>query len=952
MKKRLHGLALGGWALLAGMQAVAGEADLDWLKSTPEPVVAAAPASPASLKLGANEQIKAWAVSPLAPVVAVVVSEGARQRLISWDVREPDQAQELPLPADVDVSGLAFHPEQPELFLSARRGTVWQLLGQRFPGSKWAPSLLATSKQPLADVLVVPRRFTSAMEGGSVGYRLYFSVQTEAGMAVQTVREDGRGLYTMFATPRALQVLGPSSFLGGLEEGTEVFQGQGAARPVAAHPGGGELALQDDKGCFQILRHVGDNWRWRGEGATLRDDLACVGEVDYLPNGLGWLHWAAGVDGVNLGLRHYGARFIATEQRFTARPRPTSDGRGLVGPVAGPAGVELRYVPIALPLADVVNAEAFTRDRQALATLLQHEGLLKPGVMPQMHSLYDVERYVDTQDRAPLPYLITTDLFWELFSSAFESMLTVSEDQSAIPAFWRMVAEVQRHLAATPNKEAELVAAFDALAALRAGRVKHPEVALIEAGQARPSTVFGDPKRRPVLLDFGGMAPRGFYTRSEAASRYFQAMRYLTSAPFSERSLAAFKGMPPAVQQAAQEWIRCYRPFIAAARAPLVWQDGAPLASYARRPVLEAKLFPLAWGLDNEVFDRVVLHADAPSDEQVNRMLPSGLDLAVVMGSDLALKLLEPEIRAQPNYRQQLQRLRSYALAKRDTPELKDGLYHAWLQALGVQWANKPSFPGSPRSDGLWAAKRLQTGLASWATLRHSTLLVNDQAGAEGGEGGPTFEFMIQRPPRGYVEPDAPTFKAIAGLFDRAAQAFDGIALNWKTPAARQLREGYKQRLVDSRDLVLRFEAMARKQAAGKLLDDEEYALIMQVGGAVEHNFLVFKSAQSKRGSEAEPYGLVVPEDVPKVADVANGPSGRLLVAVGEPLEWQQVVPFHGRRQIVKGAAYSYYEFASGGVLTDEEWRKRVTTQARPDWLKPYLLPSAGPAQPMSTTPR
>lgn len=939
--------------VLWGVAMQAGAQDMDWLKSTPEPVVARAPAGPASLKLGGAEQLKAWAVSPLGPVVAAVVSEGARQRLIAWDLREPDQAQELPLPADVDVTGVAFHPEQGEVFLTARRGAVWQLLGQRFPGAKWAPTLLATLKYPLADVLVSPRRFSAAVEGQRAGYRIYFSVKTEAGSAVQTVREDGQGQYTLSATPRVRQMLGESRYLRELDEFTRVFQGDGSARPVAIHPGGGELVLQDDKGCFQVLQHAFDNWQPATATRLLRSDLACLGAVDYLPNGLGWLHWADGVDGVNVGLPHQGAKFLATEQRFTERPRVTADGRGLVGPVAGSAGLELRYVPLTLPLADVVNAAAFTADPRAYALFLRHEGLLKPGVMPQMYSLYDVERYVDPMADTPsLPYLITTDLFWELFAAAFESMFTVSEDQTAIPAFWQMVAQAQRHLDSTPGADAELKAVFGTLAALRAGQLKHPEVQRIQAQQGAASSIFREPDGRPTMLDFNSTMPRGFYLRSASASTYFQAMRYLTLAPLSDRSLAALGTLPPAVQQAAQAWIACYRPFIAPSRAALAWQERAPRASYARRPKERPAVFPLGWGLDNEVFDRLTFHPEVPSDEQVRRTLPTGLDLALVMGSDLALRLQEPDLLGVPNYREQVLRLRAYAQGKRDAPELKQGLYHGWLQALGVQWANKPSFPGSAKADGLWSAKRLQTGLASWATLRHATLLVNDQTGAEGGEGGPVFERLVQRPPRGFVEPDAATLKAIAGLFDQAAQAFDAIAVSWNTPAARGLREGYKQRLVESRDLVLRFEAMARKQAAGRLLDDEEYALIIQVGGAIEHNFLVFKSAQSKRRSEAEPYGIAVPDPLPKVADVATSGAARLLAAVGEPLEWQQVVPFFGRRQIVKGAAYGYYEFTSGSVMTDEAWRDRAPSQARPAWMLPYLLPSTGPATTMSTTSR
>ena len=37
--------------------------------------------------------------------------------------------------------------------------------------------------------------------------------------------------------------------------------------------------------------------------------------------------------------------------------------------------------------------------------------------------------------------------------------------------------------------------------------------------------------------------------------------------------------------------------------------------------------------------------------------------------------------------------------------------------------------------DSLWKAKRLQTGLASWATLRHATVLVNEQIRRRGGRG-------------------------------------------------------------------------------------------------------------------------------------------------------------------------------------------------------------------------
>ena len=53
-----------------------------------------------------------------------------------------------------------------------------------------------------------------------------------------------------------------------------------------------------------------------------------------------------------------------------------------------------------------------------------------------------------------------------------------------------------------------------------------------------------------------------------------------------------------------------------------------------------------------------------------------------------------------------------------------------------------------------------------------------------------------------------------------------------------------------------------------------------------------------------------------------------LEAAVGRPLEWDQVVPYFGRREIVKGSVYSYYEFPSPTPLTDLAWAGKL---ANPD---------------------
>jgi len=74
--------------------------------------------------------------------------------------------------------------------------------------------------------------------------------------------------------------------------------------------------------------------------------------------------------------------------------------------------------------------------------------------------------------------------------------------------------------------------------------------------------------------------------------------------------------------------------------------------------------------------------------------------------------------------------------------------------------------------------------------------------------------------------------------------------------------------------------------------------------------------------------------------DVAGSTGSLLLAGVGDPLEWDQVVPFFGRREIVKGSSYAYYETVSAQVMDDVEWRKKLPGLPRPKWIDPYLSPA------------
>lgn len=946
MKQHLIG-ALIAAAAAAGPAAAQRGGDLDWYRENPEPVVQRTPIREAALALAPGERVLSLAVSRLEPVAAVALSAGGRSRLVLWDLRQPDRLSPLTLPdpgPDGALSAVAFHPTKPLLYASVKVKDQWQLKELDMRTWRWGVSAVARSALPFNDLRVSPLPFT--VSPGGPAHRLYFSVfQAGIGFGTGSVATTGHRYY-LFHGAKPLPVAARSSAMD-VRDGDDraaPLVADVAARPVSFHPQGTRMVLQDAKGCWIELAHVADDWRTvSGQDSTAAPSrlrqafpkaLACgTGEGEFLPNGLGWIHWRPSDPGVTLTIGEATAR-LAGDLRFASAPRLTADGAVLVGVTDAAQVLTLRARPVSIALADVVNAGMLNTDAE-LRLVVRHDGLLTREPHEQMHLFYDVENYeVRSQaDDPAYPYLVTTDLFWELFAAAYENLFTVSEDETAIPAFTEAVRALRARVSDGTTPPGPLADKILVAAALMD----------LDDNSEAVRAALTDPEYQP----------RGNYLRSKLAARYFTAMRMLTFPKNGPRTgagvgvgadadeAAEWARLPETVRAPLRRWVGTYLPFIAGARGETVLPVGATVPPYAKHPLTKKRVFPLSWGLDNEILDRVVLHTDREGRERVQRMLPSGLDVATVFGNALARSVLVVEFSKVSNYQAQIDELSTLFQAERASPALNEGLYNAWLQGLAVQWAPRAPIPGT-RGPALWDAKRLQTGLASWATLRHATLLVNDKSGAEGGEGGPSFEFLVRRPPRGSVEPDPETFLAIAGLFERAQGVLETVAVDWRSRPAQALRDGVRRTLVESRDMVRDFARMARSVRDGTPLSDEDAIEIQAVGRSMEHPYLVFKSAQTRRTSEKEPYGLSDPDPLPKVADVAdNTDTGQtLLVGVGAVGGWQQAMPFHGLRQLSKGAVYTYRETVQPGPIDDQQWRLLEPRLPVPDWLRAYTAPA------------
>jgi uncharacterized protein DUF3160 len=890
-----------------------------------EPTISPSPATQVQASIPGAAKIIDLDVWPTGGTAVILAEDRDKtHRVFEWPLDGSPRAI-LQLPADFEPRSLALHPEKRTIFISGKNGQKYVIESFDAADPQAKSKVLYTSDAELRRLMVTPRPFIMEYKNHVPveAFRLVFGRRNPDGAyGIRSITENGE---------REYQVLGPKSSYKSYDPHYQPFAENLVpwALPSAFHPAGHIMLWEDQQHCFHHMSYTDTGW---AKPSVLAAGQICGGSVTATPNGAGIIHWQPTVAGVTIYLDGLKTQLKqAADVNFASTPSSVPDGKGLVGVTQTANGPQITYVPISVPLADVTNAWMFTQtpaDQQLFTT---NSGILRDlSKKDQLYQLYDTEAYQCggyDQSTPTRPYLVTTDILWEVFSAAYEGTFIVHERHQAIPAFWAMVDTVNRSTTLPPDSKWNAV--FKTLARLRtkAGSAD-PEVQRILGANGKVmSSVVGKE------LNYSELKPRGHYTSDPEFKTYFRAFRYLTLVA-NEIDAAPLASMPPLVRQQALKWISSYENYIAPSDAPLVWNPQLQPPGYAAHPSKQQTVFPLSWGFDNEVLLSTVYHRDWPDAEQITgphgpRTLASGLDVAAALGSDFARLLLAGDIEKYPHLAAALESLKSRFKTDRTN------LYDSWISALAVQWANDVSFPGNIPAAKIWAPKRLQTGLASWTTLRHATLLVNAKTFAECGEGG--FEQIVLRPPRGYVEPDPKTFAAIADLFDQTAELFsksplpiDKVSTYGESGQAEPLRQGVVKKLKESAAKSRLFQQIATKESTGQPLTNQEYEEILYVGRVAEHHFLVFKSLA------ADDMGLSNPDPMPKIADVA----GTLEAAVGRPMEWDQIVPFFGRKEIVKGSVYSYFEFPSDAPLTDAEWLKMLRTKPHPAWIAPLVSPT------------
>lgn len=342
-----------------------------------------------------------------------------------------------------------------------------------------------------------------------------------------------------------------------------------------------------------------------------------------------------------------------------------------------------------------------------------------------------------------------------------------------------------------------------------------------------------------------------------------------------------------------------------------------------------------SFALSKVVYDDIVFRG-----EKQNRRMPTGLDVMAALGSDVALWLLRGEL-DQWRYGANLAALRDVVGGYTDA-HWQDSLYMQWLAALRTlnRAPEGPHAPAVMKGDA-WSRKMLQTQLASWAQLRHDTILYAKQSYTA--SVGCLY-------PKGYVEP-YPAFYDRLGAFARTASTRLG-ALKGLGRGDRYI-ERYVRYFDGFAGHMQTLGALARKQLAAQPFSPEDEAFLrdtierrMPAGGydpKPEWNGWYMDLLYIPEGETVED----AVEWEPTIADVHTDPDGgRVLeVGTGDVHFVVAAIDNDGDTAVHVGPTFTYYAFTqpASDRLTDEQWQQRLRQKAppRPAWITPLVFGGA-----------
>jgi hypothetical protein len=493
------------------------------------------------------------------------------------------------------------------------------------------------------------------------------------------------------------------------------------------------------------------------------------------------------------------------------------------------------------------------------------------------------------------------------------------------------------------------------------------DVALQEIEKCKNHVGYQHSELLDRMFDYSQYIPRGHYTRSEELKRYFLSMMWLGNAGIevtNEKNILSsvlitnilfnktFQGQP-----LIKLWEDIYEPTVfyvglSDDTGPVEIKQAMDVVFPSVKMVEQfdnkEKLISLAqilpsekisghgsWGAQNKQFrlmgqrfipDSYIFHRLTST----KRRMPNSLDVMAGFGNEKAYDLMMNDYKSSwaeyTTYPDTLNQIIKENKEK-TTEDWTQNLYYHWLYNLKALYEikNKSELQFFMTTDG-WDIKTLNTALASWAELRHNTILYAKQSSAaECGGGGDEIKVWIPEPPKGYIEPNTEFYNRMLSLMNFSTQGLN---------ERKMLDTKVKYIGNEFIDLLTFLKSISEKENRKEKLSLEEYNQIQKLGSLLDNLTLRVLSEDAYEWWQVEGPD----KNIPVIADVHTADDKALEVGVGKAHAIYVIVEIEGKLKLNRGAIFSFYEFPwpSSDRLTDEKWQEMLingSAPGQPEWI-------------------
>jgi hypothetical protein len=696
---------------------------------------------------------------------------------------------------------------------------------------------------------------------------------------------------------------------------------------------------------------------------------------------------------------HGGAGPHQPDSRYAALKAQADDAKKLTGPEAlaayPTAFGELKYDPMSAEYLDRIQASTLALNAGETAAFARNG-----FVISNRHAFPTfVKGYAEIYAQH-LPVFISADALLEAVHSAYDSLLASVEATTLVGKLTALLTSMREQLArsdADPATRADVDVYLAVTLSLLQNSASPPVAggdatliaSLVNNARAAqgPATVelFGVQRDE----DFSQFEPRGHYVADPNLTQYFKAMMWLGrvdlrlvetksdgSRVFNRRQYEAMLLMRDTLKLADWQQIDdMLKLFVGpsdnivpaqidqlvadlgGARAARAASDAAveqallhggygqqQIASYLMVNDGSVATLPLnrsflllgqRYIVDSNVLSAVVY------DRVADRLMPNPLDVAFGALANNQALALEPDLAKYQQLPGALARVR-VLIDSNDAPVWEQSFYNSWLSALRTlspapDASASPAGAPSVMTTEAWGRRVLNTQLASWAELRHDTLLYAKQSYS----GIPSCGF-----PDAYVDPYPEAFAALGKY------ASLGMRLTDLLPATLpQLTSSPRDYFMTLGRAATILEGIANAELSGAALTSGQLAFINDAV-RIEKQSAVCTTIDVPDGWLAKLYldRQKSIEFSPTIADVHTQPADEAgnsvgyVLHVGTAAPRLMVVTFDscgGGPRAYAGVVFSYHEKTTNDFvrLTDSQWSSSLNLTTPPDaaWLGPAL---------------